>query len=157
MLQVLADILTDYKFLLGLFLSLPLAITANILTPKFEKFLSQRNQKIPRRRLEKIKKEFSQIKDYTENRTLLTEYLLVVLIKSIALGFLIIFWAQFFEFLRVSPFSTLFILLGSIAIANWNLDALKVYSNVKNFDEYEKKRNENLIQINFCYGTTLSS
>ena len=61
MLKTLTDILTDYKFFLGLFLSVPFAVFANLLTPKIDKFLSSRSYQLKQKRIIKIKQEYQQV------------------------------------------------------------------------------------------------
>ncbi|MGD1807559.1 hypothetical protein ACP6PL_19265 [Dapis sp. BLCC M126] len=162
MLKLLNDILSDYKFFLGLFLSVPFAIFANLLTPKIEKFLSSRtiekfiskfissySSKLKQKTIRKIKQEYQQVKQYYENRIMLVEYLLINILKTIALGFLIIFFVTWFDSaffssilelgIIANSLSKTLVMLSSLTIINWTTNALNIYAKVKHYNDYQKE------------------
>ena len=160
MLKLLNDILSDYKFFLGLFLSVPFAVFANLLTPKIEKFLSSRtiekfiskfissySSKLKQKRIRKIKQEYQQVKQYYENRIMLVEYLLINILKTIALGFLMIFFVTWFDSafsssilaILANSLSKILVMLGSLVIVNWTTNALNIYTKVKHYNDYQKE------------------
>ncbi|NEQ73400.1 MAG: hypothetical protein F6K23_10145 [Okeania sp. SIO2C9] len=147
MLKILSDILTDYKFFLGLFLSVPFAVFANLLTPKIEKFLSSRNYQLKQKRITKIKQEHQQVKQYYENRIILVEYLLINILKTIAIGFLMILFVTWLDStfsasianILANSLSKILVILGSLVIVNWTTNALDIYAKVKNYNDYQKE------------------
>jgi len=147
MLKIITDILTDYKFFLGLFLSFPLSIFANLLTPKIEKFLSSRSYKSKQKRIKKIKQEYQQVKQYYENRIMLVEYLLINILKTIAIGFLMIFFVTWFDsafsssilVILANSLSKILVMFGSLVIVNWTTNALDIYAKVKRYNDYQKE------------------
>ncbi|NEQ73399.1 MAG: hypothetical protein F6K23_10135 [Okeania sp. SIO2C9] len=147
MLKTLTDILTDYKFFLGLFLSVPFAVLANLLTPKIEKFLSSRNYQLKQERIRKIKQEYQQVKQYYENRIILVEYLLINILKTIAIGFLMILFVTWLDStfsvsianILANSLSKILVILGSLVIVNWTTNALDIYAKVKNYNDYQKE------------------
>ncbi|GGA14327.1 hypothetical protein [Okeania sp. KiyG1] len=155
MLKTLTDILTDYKFFLGLFLSVPFAILANLLTPKIDKFLSSRNSQIEKflssrnsqlkqKRIIKIKQEYQKVKQYYENRMMLVEYLLANILETISLAVVIILYITVIDSLfpasmSANSLSKIFVILGSLVIVNWTTNALKIYTKVKHYNDYQKE------------------
>jgi hypothetical protein len=140
--KFILDIVQDYKFLLGLFLSVPLAVVANILTPRVEKRLSHYNSKLQRERTIKIKQELEKVREMVENRQSLIEYLLLYLIKSITIGFIVIFWVVLFYSIPIMNtwgdfFANLLILISSIIIINLGVETIDIYKKVKNFENYQ--------------------
>ncbi|MBR8829670.1 MAG: hypothetical protein N5P05_001380 [Chroococcopsis gigantea SAG 12.99] len=140
--KFILDIIQDYKFLLGLGLSVPLAILANLLTPKVDKILSDHNSKLKQKRIKKLRAEYQQVKIYVEDKQAYIEFLLIYLVKALVLGFLIIFWSLLIYSLPIGSlyanfFSRLFILFGSIIIVNLGLKTLDTYQNVKAFKDYQ--------------------
>ncbi|GGA14330.1 hypothetical protein [Okeania sp. KiyG1] len=155
MLKTLTDILTDYKFFLELFLSVPFAILANLLTPKIDKFLSSRNSQIEKflssrnsqlkqKRIIKIKQEYQKVKQYYENRMMLVEYLLANILETISLAVVIILYVTVIDSLfpasmSANSLSKIFVILGSLVIVNWTTNALKIYTKVKHYNDYQKE------------------
>ncbi|MDI9634515.1 hypothetical protein QQ054_02015 [Oscillatoria amoena NRMC-F 0135] len=148
-LTIILDIIQDYKFILGLLLSLPLAIVANLLTPRIEAYWAKNNRRARQKQLEKIKQEYERLKIFNEHRYLLTEYLLLTIAKTLALGAIVIFWNQMLTPLSaiIGGILRILILISSLFIAMINLEAIETYQKIKDFTNYEKTTKDLLINL----------
>jgi uncharacterized FlgJ-related protein len=151
--KFILDIVLDYKFLIGIFLAVPLSVIANLLTPRIEKFLSNHSNKYKRKQTIKVRKEYQQIKIFKENRDVFLEYLIIFVVKILVLGF----FAISIYFLFNNPSSPLsfprafvalfnsFTLIMLLIAVNLGLKVLDIYENVKNFDSYQESLSDFLL------------
>ena len=133
--KFILDIVLDYKFLIGVFLAIPLSVVANLITPHIENFLSNHSNKYKKKQTIKIRQEYQQIKIFKENRDIFLEYLIIFIIKILVLGFFAISIYFLFDNLYwLLPFSRVFIALSNSFIlivlllaVNLGLKVLDVY------------------------------
>lgn len=153
----------DYGLWIGLLLSLPLSILANILTPKFQSWFDSRNRKKSLQKNRNLQAEYEKVVKFKNDRQSFHEYLFWVVIRTTLIGSLLGVFAgiifaipNIFDILEI-PYSeidfirnTLYALgqsmsvIGALMIVNTCSTALRNYYKVKNFDEYEKFVKENI-------------
>lgn len=157
----------NLTFWFGLFLSIPLAIFANIATPFFTKILEKWSRKKSFEKAKNIQKEYDQVINFHQNRSEFYEYLLSVIIKTTFLGaFLgIIAGATalineaisfiykntpltgpfIYKIPELTKFSLImFSLMVSILMFQFCYEAVKMVNRVKNIEEYKAKVKEHL-------------
>ncbi len=76
-------------FILGLLFAIPLGVTANLYTPKFQRWIAVKSNKRAEKQRKNIEKAYLQIKEFHTDRTKLREYLLGVIIKTTLIGAII--------------------------------------------------------------------
>ncbi|EIU6827838.1 hypothetical protein L5176_004434 [Vibrio parahaemolyticus] len=79
----------DINLWISILFAIPLAIVANIFTPKVQSWLESRGKKRSKARVTQLKTELEQLKYYKANPELFTQYLLGVVIKTTFVGSII--------------------------------------------------------------------
>lgn len=147
-------------------LAIPLAVVANILTPKFQKRVDSYlqnyskvriKQKIKDKELQlsKLQEEVLELKIYRDNKAEFNNVLLIALIKIAIYGAMLSLYNGMFFALKylsiahvdlgktaldtLSLFVQFSTLLVAVIIFNTCSKALRTYNKVKNFDDYENK------------------
>jgi hypothetical protein len=152
-------------FWIGLLLSIPISILANLFTPRIQVWLDSRNKKRALARTKNLQREYDQTRKYRENRGEFREYMLWVVIRATFVGALTgiltslaYMIANFYQFSVIDSMgsfrfsSLLFVaaqflsLIGTLLVVNICSSALKVYYRVKNFEIYEESAKKNLAE-----------
>jgi hypothetical protein len=136
----------DVNLWLSLLLAIPLSILANIVTPFVQRWLDKFNEKRVLERTKGLQKEYEQVKHFAEDRSEFKEYLLWVVIRTTLVGSLVGIFSQALNAVGnilyvggiLYAISQVIGIIGSIMVINLCSDALKIYSKVQRFDEYQK-------------------
>ena len=154
-----------------MFLSVPVAILANFLTPIIQKLIEKNSTQRAMKNSKNISEEYAVIKNFKEDPDVFKVHLFDVIITSIYLttmSLMTIFLLLFIQFALVgdilvvdtltednirltrfalhliSMFSVVAFLFSSLSVINLCRKAWRTIVKVRNFEEYEKEVNEYL-------------
>lgn len=149
------------NFWLGLLLSIPLSIFANLITTPVQNMISRYNEESARQRVLQAQVEYRRIESFYLNRSEFHEYLLSVIINTTFitsltamlsyLSFMLVGLThklrlnssgkkQVFDAVRelLQGLGFVALIIGALLVINITKEALRTYSNVKNFDSYKQ-------------------
>jgi len=130
-------------FWLGLLLSIPLSILANLLNPKLETLWAHHSQHRAKKRLQKLRRDLDAVQRYRDNPQAFTEYLLIIVIKvAYATGSVGVFSLVVDTFIPGSIgliASRLLSILAGLLIVRVSSQALDTFQRVRNYDDYQKE------------------
>jgi hypothetical protein len=147
--------MSDSGIWVGLLLSIPLSILANVATPRVQRWLDARNRTRALQRTAGMASELAQVTRYVKDRGEFREYLLWTIIRTTFVGALCgIISGLIFVIPRILPFDRMSEglsfaqnaaysggqavgIVGALLIINICRAALKTYYNVTNYSEYE--------------------
>jgi hypothetical protein len=149
--------------ILSLILAIPIGIAANLLTPKFQKWVEQRSDKGREQTQIKVKAEYERISNYKSN---LSDFYIFLLVVSLKITFIYALSSIFSTVIHMLPnaldvianvtnnsnldrgsygnsifqvtrfMDSLIRLMLTLLVFNYCKDALSVASKVVNFDKY---------------------
>jgi len=136
----LIEWMKEINWILSLIVAIPLSITANILTPRFQNWFAKRSTEKTTKRLSEIKEQLSEVERF-QNDTLglLHETVRITLkvIIFIGIGNAITSIPIPMAYLIVDPIGALLYLIGITS----GIRHLSLISRVNNFDGYYKEIN----------------
>jgi phosphate uptake regulator len=148
---------------LSLILAIPIGIAANLLTPKFQKWVEQRSEKGRKQTQIKVQAEYERISNYKSN---LSDFYIFLLVVSLKITFIYALSSIFSTVINMLPnaldvfanvtnnsgldrgsysnsifqvtrvMDSLIRLMLTLLVFNYCKDALNVASKVVNFDKY---------------------
>ena len=147
----------DWSFWVGVMISLPIAILANFLTPILKRRIDNAGEKKLKVRKEELEREFNKVQNFIKNPSLLSSYLISIVIKTtfvgalagIIVGLLSLF-SQWQDRVGVLPiswdvhdiFNFLMIIVSvSVSVVIFQLcdEGIKAYNRVNNFEKYKNR------------------
>lgn len=130
-------------FWLGLLLSIPLSILANILTPKLESLWAHHSQRRAKKRLQKLRRDLDAVQRYRDDSQTFTEYLLITVIKVAyvtgSAGVVAILVNTFIDKAFAVFASRLLSILAGLLIVRVSSQALDTFQRVRNDDDLQKE------------------
>jgi hypothetical protein len=141
----------DINLWISIAVAIPLAIIANLATPKIQAWFDKREKKKSLKRTKQIKTEYLEIKPFYEDRALFREYMLWIVIKATFIGSMVSILAAIFVmfpiimeqfifdmirnvFISIAQFISL---TGALMIVNICGKALRIYTKIQNYEEYK--------------------
>lgn len=129
-------------FWLGLLLSIPLSVLANILTPKLETLWAHHSQRCAKKRLQKLRRDLDAVQRYRDDSQAFTEYLLITVIKVAyvtgSVGVFSIIVNTFVPGSFSSIASRLLSILAGLLIVRVSSQAIDTSQRVRNYDDFQK-------------------
>lgn len=135
----------DYWFWIGLAVSVPLSVFANMITPIAQRWWEKRSRTNALRITSSLKAEYDEVKRYKLERSLFHEYLLLTIIRTTVTGSLAAFAVNVastagnflggnFLFYSVGNMISI---LGALVIVQVCMRAIRIYGRLRNFDDYQ--------------------
>ena len=139
----------DFGFWIGLAVSIPLAIIANLMSPKIQIWIDNRSKIGTLKKTKRLKEDYLKAKYYIEHRDEFREYLLFIIIRTTYIAFIVGiisgFGALSPELIRpysigsaVYSIAQMFSIFGALAIVRICSLAIRNYNKIKNFKDYEQ-------------------
>jgi hypothetical protein len=133
------------EFWIGTALAIPLSIIASLLAPRIQSYFDKRSTVAESKRSKALASDLNRISEFKENRDLLREYLLEVIIKTglyLALTGAIAgpFWAfSGIVYLNgiTNAIGHFITLIGALLVLRISVQAIKDINRVKNFDNFK--------------------
>ena len=140
-------------FWVGLLLSIPMAIAANLVTPKIQRWLETSSKRRAIEKTNDLQAEYQRISDYVNNPHEFTSYLLFVIIRTTLIGSVvgIIVSLAYAAAQLSSTFyyrsnlggliyasAQIISIIGALMIVNTCRVAASTWYKVKNFDRYQQ-------------------
>ena len=155
----------NLTFWIGLALSVPLAIIANLITPKIRNLLDTVDERKIKKKIQILESDLKTITNYKDNPAEVSAYLLSIIIKTTFLGAFVgvitgttVIFKQYFTVkifpnasLSVNDLFTFFIVIVSISsslvIFKLCEEGIKTYNRYSNFTEYSERVLKEIEQI----------
>lgn len=145
--------MNELGFWVGLAVSIPLSILANILTPRFQRALDARSQQRAVRRTNELRRELDRVRGLAADTAAFHSYLLWIVLRTTLVGSLVAIIAGLAFMLPTLARatggmmqSTMFdigyavgqgiTLFGSLTIVNMCREGLRTYYRVKDLDSF---------------------
>lgn len=137
----------DSSFWVGILLAVPLAIISNLLTPKVQAWLAERGSTKLAKRHDKLRADYSKVKQYKDDRTALNTFLITSVLEATFIGSAIgivagmIFGLNFLVGLGgpFIAFGQFLAAAGAVAIVQVCLEAMRVSNRARGFAEYKAR------------------
>jgi len=138
----------DINLWISVLLAIPLAIIANIYTPRVQYWLESRGQKRSKKRIQQLEVELEELKDFYENPEKFHQYLLGVVIRATYIGSIVGIFAGITyvlsrfarEFIHINFVNFIFSIsgqlvsmIGAMMIINVCSSAIRIITNMKNY------------------------
>jgi len=148
----------ELSFLVGLVLAIPLAVVANLITPRVQGWIDKRSRRAMQKKSFRLQEEYLRIAQLRSTREGLSEHLLTVLLRVALVGALFgvvtsAVYALGYLFQMQYAFvaaAQVFAILGSLIVLGICTTAFKEHAKVKNFVEYrdfvEKELGEEFLE-----------
>ena len=155
----------DLSFWVGLMIAIPLAIFANLVTPIVKRKIDGAGEKKLKAKRKTLEEEYNQIQNYLKKPSLLTSYLISIVIKTTFVGAFVGIIAGVMQLFRQwldgsdafsfmwdvhDVFNFILIIISvSVSVVIFQLcgDGIRAYNRVNRFEEYKVRYQKQIEEI----------